>query len=153
MPISAHFLRTSAERTGADVSIEERTGGSRYPASSPGPSESGRKRTCHAARTPLARSTPRMLCANTHYPTGPSRATRPPRSASPKKVRDSLCLQHCEASFHQLEPTLSNRSSPVRLFQALQGSVHSTIGSLRCSSHSSSRVSFLPNMLPLRSGS
>ena len=43
----------------------------------------------------------------------------------PTKVGESLCLHHCEASFHQLEPTLSHRSSAVRLFQAGQGSVQS----------------------------
>ena len=65
------------------------------PASSPAPSESGRKkRARRGARTSLARSTPRMLCVNTRCPTGPSRAKRPPRSASPQKVGESLCLHH-----------------------------------------------------------
>ena len=34
-----------------------------------------------------------------------------------------MCPHHCEAPFHQLELTLSHRSSAVRLFHALQGFV------------------------------
>ena len=48
-----------------------------------------------------------------------------PDRLHPQNVGERLCLHHCEASFHQLEPTLSHRSSAVRLFQALQGFVQS----------------------------
>ena len=48
------------------------------------------ERGCHAARTSLAHSTPRMLCVNTRYPTGQSRAKRLPRSASLIDVAGSL---------------------------------------------------------------
>ena len=62
--MSAHILRTSAEK-GVRMSALRR------------------RRARHAARTSLAHSTPWMLCVNTHHPSDPSRATRPPRSASP----------------------------------------------------------------------
>ena len=39
------------------------------------------------------------------------------------QVGESLCLHHCEASFHQLGPSLSHRPSAVRFCNALRGFV------------------------------
>ena len=134
MAMSARFLRTSAEKRGsADVSSEE---------GAEGLATRHYRRLLlnrHAARTSLAHSTPRMLCVNTHYPTGPSWAKRPPRSASPTDVGRSLRKP--------LETTHTTRSRADNQawhefsthFNALSSA---TIGFL-----------FLRKMLSLRSGS
>ena len=74
---------------------------SHYPAPSPAPSESGRKRARHAAH-----STPWMLCVNTHYPSDPSWAKRPPRSASPT---------HFEGSLRRPLETTATTRSPAKI--------------------------------------
>ena len=51
------------------------------------------KRARHAACTSLAHSIPWMLCVNTHYPTDPSRAKRPPNSEAN--------TSHCQTLFPQ----------------------------------------------------
>ena len=53
-------------------------------------------------------------------------------------------------STKELDPVVSLDADSPRTVKALS---RATIGSLLCSSHSSSRVSFLPKMLSLRSGS
>ena len=118
---------------------------SRYPASTLAPSESARKRARHTARTSLAHSTPRMLCVNTHYPSDPSRAKCPSRSAF---------LTNFGGSQHRpLEIASSTRFSGQQTHQP-EFSTHfralssATIGSMRCSSHSSNRVLFLPRCCP-----
>ena len=62
-------------------------------APTPAPSESGRRRARHAARTSLAHSTPWILCVSTHYPSDP------PRSASPTDFGGSLRKPLENASF------------------------------------------------------
>ena len=136
---SAHFLVTSAmKKEGVDVSREEGAKGLATQHRRLLVLHQDEKSSRHAAHTSLPHSTPLMLCVNTHYPTGPRRAKRPPRSASPTDVggslRKPLGPQH-EFSTH---------------FNALSGA---TIESLRCSSNNSSCVLFLPKMLSLSSGS
>ena len=150
MPTSAHFLRTLAEKKGVRMSAVKKGLKVSLPSAPSPASESGTKRACHAVRTSLAHSTPRMLCVNTHYPTGPGGAKCPPRSASPTVFAGSLRKP--------LETTATTRSrAKIQAWQ--QFSTHfnvlsgATIGSLMCSSHNSSRVLFLPRMFSLRSGS
>ena len=81
--ISAHSLEDISRDEGStDVSTEEGAENLITSASSSAPSESERKRARHAAHTSLAHSTPWMLCLNTHNPSDPSWAKRPPRSVS-----------------------------------------------------------------------
>ena len=62
----------------------------------------------------------RGSCAQKHgVPRIQARPNALPDRLLPQKLEKAYCLHHCEASFHQLEPTLSHRSSAVRLFQAL----------------------------------
>ena len=148
----------SREEVGTDVRIDERAEGLTVRRNRQLPSESGSKRARHAARTSLAHSIPWTLCANTHYPSDPSGAKRPPRSASPTKFgksqrqplvkapspkvvgpRPSILphtagqcnLDATKASSQQIPPTFGALSS-------------ATIGSLRCSSQSANLVLFLP---------
>ena len=76
--MSAHFLRISGEE-----------GAGRMPGGAEGLTvrrnrrlllNQEERRARDATRTTLARSTPWMLCVNTHYQSDPSRAKRPPRS-------------------------------------------------------------------------
>ena len=104
--VCAHFLRTSAEKKGARMSAEQGQK-SRFLASSPAPPEP-RRRARHASRTSLAHSTRRMLCVNTHNPTGPSRAKR------------DVCASHCRRlSQEGLGPT----NSRTRILNTFQRSV------------------------------
>ena len=108
VPIISHFLTTSAEKKSVRMSAatKAKSLATRHRRRL---LQNQEERARHVALTSLAHSTPR-----THYPTGPSRAKRPPISASSIKVGESPCLHHCEVSFHQLEPTLSHRSSTAR---------------------------------------
>ena len=86
-------------------------------APTPAPSESGRRRARHAARTSLVHSTQWMLCVNTHYPSGPSGATRSPRSAS---------STHFEGSQHR---PLETAPSTTHLGQDLLARIFNTFQS------------------------
>ena len=71
--------------------------------------ESGRKGARHVARTSPAHYPPWTLCANTQYPSNPSRARRPPRPASlpsfershPQPLGDSILIFHALQGFIQ----------------------------------------------------
>ena len=114
--ISAHFLRTSTEKTRARLPSLKK-GLKVYPASSPAPSESGRKRGRHAAHTSLAHSTPWMLCVKTHHPSDPSGAKTPPRSAFATNIGGSR-----QRPFKTLPPKKHSGQdlSPVFSFDALK---------------------------------
>ena len=95
------------------------------------------------------------LCAGAHCPAGPSKARRLPRKALPTFFAKSRCphtrrpLQITRLSTRRFEPQVS----PNRVSRSTSTLSKAMIGSLRCSSHSSSRVFFLHKMLSLRAGS
>ena len=87
--MSAHFLEDiSREEGGTDVSIEEGAWRSHCPTPLLAPSESGRKRARHAARTSLAHSTMdavrKHTHTHTHYPSDLCRAKHSSRSFFPQ---------------------------------------------------------------------
>ena len=134
MAISAHFLRTSAEK---------REVRSQRPAPLPVPFVSGRKRARHAAHTSLAHSIPWTRCANTHYPSDPSWAKRPP-----PQIGFSHKLWRKPTPAITRHPSAKQALGPRPLIQIFHTHFRAlssaTIGSLRCSSQSANLVLFLP---------
>ena len=109
-------------------------------------------------RSTLPRNTPmRGSCALTH--TVPRVQARPnafPQRPFPHLLQNLGTLHSCRPlqskrrSTRRFEPVTNLKNGFSKHFNALSKAI---IGSLRCSSHSSSRVLFLPMMLSLRAGS
>ena len=146
MPISAHFLRTSAEKMGVRMSAAKKGLEVLLRGIVAGSFSTGRKKSSHAARTSVAHSTPRMLCV-TH--------TIPRVQAGPNALANRLLPQTLEeACASHWRPLLTPGLGPrITLFNTLQGMSQRRNRVFEVLFHSSSRVTFLPKMLSLRSGS